>query len=187
MPHHYQEPALLRRYRKGRHPTPPGQLPTDRYSQALDHLVIACTDILLTHQTQIFLAKRQTLPRPSWWIIGGRMRAGESPLVAAQRKLLEEVALDIHRDRLQYIGVYSTCFATRQQPPQHNGLHSLNLTYQVELLRSEKNRLQLAPTEYEQGEWMTIDRIHSLLNPEVVMDQALLQIIQDAAIGNSHL
>jgi ADP-ribose pyrophosphatase YjhB (NUDIX family) len=179
MPHHYQEPDRL--------PPPSAQLPTDRYSQALDHLVIACTDILLTYQTQIFLAKRQTLPRSSWWIIGGRMRAGESPLAAAHRKLLEEVALDIPPDRLQYIGVYSTCFATRQQPPQQNGLHSLNLTYQVELTSSEKNKLELSSTEYERGEWMTIDRIHKLLNPEVVMDQALLQIVQDLAIGNGNL
>jgi ADP-ribose pyrophosphatase YjhB (NUDIX family) len=155
------------------------RLPTQTYSQALDHLVIACVDIVLTHQTEIFLAKRQYPPRPSWWILGGRMVAGEAPLVAASRKIREEAALDVAGDRLQFVGVYSTCFAHRQQPPQQNGLHSLNITYQVELTPIEKAHLKLSTTEYEQGEWMSGDRIRSLLNDQVVMDKALLQIIQD--------
>jgi ADP-ribose pyrophosphatase YjhB (NUDIX family) len=176
MPHHYQD--------SDRHnpTTPADRLPTSLYSQALDHLVIACTDILLTHQTQIFLAKRNAPPRPSWWIIGGRMAAGESPLAAATRKLLEEVALDIAPDRLSYIGVYSTCFSTRQQPPTQNGLHSLNLTYQLELTSHEKSALKLSPTEYAQGEWMKRERLSTLLNPTIALDQALLKIIQEAKV-----
>jgi ADP-ribose pyrophosphatase YjhB (NUDIX family) len=174
MPHHFQDPD------RQNPKAPSDRLSSDLYSQALDHLVIACIDILLTHQSQIFLAKRQSPPRPSWWIIGGRMAAGESPLAAAHRKLLEEVGLAISPDRLSYIGAYSTCFSTRQQPPQHHGLHSLNLTYQVELTPPEKAALDLSPTEYLQGEWMRDDRIAKLLDTAIVMDQALLQIIQDS-------
>jgi ADP-ribose pyrophosphatase YjhB (NUDIX family) len=178
MPHHYQEAD------RQNPTTPVDRLPTTLYSQALDHLVIACIDILLTHQSQIFLTKRSSLPRPSWWIIGGRMAAGESPLAAAHRKLLEEVGLDIAPDRLFYIGVYSTCFSTRQQPPQQNGLHSLNLTYQVELTADEKAALSLSAAEYLEGEWMSDDRIIGILDGAIVMDQALLQVIRDAK--NTH-
>jgi ADP-ribose pyrophosphatase YjhB (NUDIX family) len=178
MPHHYQDAD------RQNPTTPADRLPTALYSQALDHLVIACIDILLTHQSQIFLAKRKSPPRPSWWIIGGRMAAGEAPLAAAHRKLLEEVGLDIAPDRLLYIGVYSTCFSTRQQPPQQNGLHSLNLTYQVELTADEKAALNLSATEYLEGEWMSSDRMTGLLDMAIVMDQALLQIIRDAK--NTH-
>jgi ADP-ribose pyrophosphatase YjhB (NUDIX family) len=173
MPHHYQDAD------RQNPTTPADRLPIALYSQALDHLVIACIDILLTHQSQVFLAKRKAPPRPSWWVIGGRMAAGESPLAAVHRKLLEEVGLDIDCDRLLYIGVYSTCFSTRQQPPQQNGLHSLNLTYQVELTADEKAALSLSATEYLEGEWMSDDRITELLDRAIVMDQALLQIIQD--------
>lgn len=159
--------------------SPSDRLPTETYSQALDHLVIACVDIVLTYQDEIFLAKRKNPPRPSWWILGGRMVAGEAPLVAASRKIREEAALNISGDRLQFVGVYSTCFAQRQQPPQQNGLHSLNITYQAELTSLEKTQLKLSTTEYEQGEWMAGDRICSLLNDKVVIDNALIQIIQD--------
>lgn len=155
------------------------RLPTQTYSQALDHLVIACVDIVLTYQTEIFLAKRKYPPRSSWWILGGRMVAGEAPLVAASRKVWEEAALNVEGDRFQFVGVYSTCFAHRQQFPQTNGLHSLNITYQVELTSTQKAQLQLSTSEYEGGEWMTGDRIYALLNDQIVMDKALLQIIDD--------
>jgi ADP-ribose pyrophosphatase YjhB (NUDIX family) len=170
---HFQDPDRLNPVSSS------DRLPTQTYSQALDHMVIACVDIVLTHQTEILLAKRNHPPRPSWWILGGRMVAGEAPLVAASRKIREEAALDVAGDRLQFIGVYSTCFAYRQQPPQHNGLHSLNITYQVELTAIEKAQLKLSTTEYERGKWMDGDRIRSLLNNQIVMDNALLQIIQD--------
>jgi ADP-ribose pyrophosphatase YjhB (NUDIX family) len=170
---HFQDPDRLNPVSSG------DRLPIQVYSQALDHLVIACVDIVLTHQTEILLAKRKHPPRPSWWILGGRMVAGEAPLAAATRKISEEAALNIAGDRLQFVGVYSTCFADRQQPPQQNGLHSLNVTYQVELTSTEKAQLKLSTTEYEQGKWLAGDRIRSLLNEQVVMDRALLQIIQD--------
>ena len=170
---HFQDPDRLNPATSG------DRLPTEIYSQALDHLVIACVDIVLTYQTEIFLAKRNHPPRPSWWILGGRMVAGEAPLAAASRKIREEAALDISSDRLQFIGVYSTCFAHRQQPPQQNGLHSLNITYQVELTAVEKAQLQLSTAEYEWGEWMGGDRICGLLNDQIVMDKALLQVVQD--------
>jgi len=105
------------------------------------------------------------------------MVAGEAPLAAASRKVREEAALDISSDRLQFIGVFSTCFAHRQQPPQQNGLHSLNITYQVELTAIEKAQLKLSTTEYERGEWMGGDRIDSLLNDQIAMDKALLEVI----------
>lgn len=39
------------------------RLPVDIYSQALDHLVIACVDLVFTHQQQVLLAKRRTIPK----------------------------------------------------------------------------------------------------------------------------
>jgi ADP-ribose pyrophosphatase YjhB (NUDIX family) len=173
---HFQDPDRF-------NPATPGDLlPASVYGQALDHLVIACVDIVLTHESEILLAKRSSPPRASWWILGGRMSAGEAPLAAACRKILEEAGLNVAPDRLQFIGIYSTCFAQRQQPPSKNGLHSLNITYQVELTSVEKENLKLSLTEYDQGEWMADEQIYRLLNDEV-MDLALLQVIRDYRLG----
>jgi ADP-ribose pyrophosphatase YjhB (NUDIX family) len=170
---HFQDPDRINPV------TPQDRLPTATYSTALDHLVIACVDVVLTHQNQVLLAKRNYPPRPSWWVLGGRMIAGEAPLSTACRKVWEEGALQVHRDRFQFIGVYSTCFAQRQQPPQNHGSHSLNITYQIELSDSEKAQLKLSSTEYQAGEWMQLDVINSLLTEQIVMDRALLQILKD--------
>jgi ADP-ribose pyrophosphatase YjhB (NUDIX family) len=170
---HFQDPDRINPA------SPQDRLPTATYSAALDHLVIACVDVVLTHQTQVLLAKRNYPPRQSWWVLGGRMIAGESPPSAACRKIWEEGALQVHSDRFQFIGVYSTCFAQRQQPPQNHGSHSLNITYQIELSAVEKTQLKLSSTEYQAGEWMQLDVIHSLLSEQIAMDSALLQILKD--------
>jgi ADP-ribose pyrophosphatase YjhB (NUDIX family) len=174
---HFQEPD--------RRPPLTTRLDEATYSAALDHLVIVCVDLVLTHQNAVLLAKRNYPPRPSWWILGGRMIAGEDPLTAAGRKLREEGSLQIAPQRLQWIGTYSTCFAKRQQPPQDHGSHSLNITYHLELAATEKAQLHLSPTEYQQQEWLALDSIRPFLTSEDVMDQALLQILSDLR-GRSH-
>lgn len=170
---HYQDPD--------RHnPTQPSdRLPAEVYSQALDYLVIACVDVALLHQNQVLLAHRNRPPRPSWWILGGRMAAGEAPLAAACRKMMEECGLSITPDRLQWVGVYSTCFAQRQQSPQHHGLHSINLTYCIELDATEKARIQLVSTEYDQGQWVGLAQVNDLLKLNDPMDQALRHVLGD--------
>jgi ADP-ribose pyrophosphatase YjhB (NUDIX family) len=172
-PFHFQDPDRVNPV------TPQDRLPESIYSEALDHLVIACVDVVLTHQDQVLLAKRNAPPRPSWWVLGGRMVAGENPLAAASRKLWEEGSLRVDPSRLTWIGVYSTCFAQRQQSPQKHGLHSLNLTYHVELSASEKAQLKLSSTEYHQGEWLKFEHVNSLLTSKIVMDRALLQVLED--------
>ena len=172
---HFEEPERINPV------CPSEQLATEVYSTALDHLVIACVDAVLTHRQQVLLAKRNRYPHPSWWIIGGRMRAGESPQAAISRQVASETKLAFHPDRFTFVGVYSTCFAFRHQPPQHHGSHTLNLTYQIELIASEKAQLQLHQDEHETWEWVNVDRLSSLLNSSHAMDQALLQILQNCA------
>ena len=63
------------------------RLPDVEYGRALDCLVKACCDVIVTvaeedahaqvepMQEQIFLGRRQVEPQPDWWFIGGRMWA----------------------------------------------------------------------------------------------------------------
>lgn len=167
-----------------RHPTgPTDRLPEAIYATALDYLVITCVDLVVTQGDRVLLAKRNREPHPGWWLIGGRMAAGESPALAVQRKASEEAGLvNLAIDRFQFIGVYSTCFARRSQPPQEHGLHSVNLTYQLELTEQEMPNVQLVSSEYDEWRWFQKNDIETLLKPELAMDQALLRIIQDLPI-----
>jgi 8-oxo-dGTP pyrophosphatase MutT (NUDIX family) len=173
---HYEELERI-------NPVCPGdRLATEVYSTALDHLVIACVDAVLICEQQVLLAKRNRYPRPSWWIIGGRMTAGENPEAAICRQVANETKLTgLQPDRFTFIGVYSTCFAFRHQPPSHHGSHTLNLTYQIELTAAEKAQIHLQADEHATWSWVNFDRLSSLLDGNQVMDRALLQILQDCA------
>lgn len=157
------------------------RMPEQEYAAALDYLVFTCVDLVFRFQHQILLARRNCYPRKSWWIVGGRMVAGESPLDTAQRKAGEEAGLDIlDGDRFQFIGVYSTSFAFREQAPSHHGSHSVNLTYLVELTEVETQHLQLVATEYEADyRWVELDQVINLIDPNDALDQALLAIVHD--------
>ncbi|MEM1427654.1 MAG: NUDIX hydrolase, partial [Cyanobacteria bacterium P01_H01_bin.130] len=149
--------------------------------QALDALVIACVDVVLIWGDRILLGERRQPPRPGWWVIGGRMIHGESPIEAVQRKLREEAGLgNVAGDRLSFIGVFSTRFSQRGQPPTNHGLHSINLTYRLELTDEEAEGIILDKREYGRSQWWNRDEIADCLNRDTVMDQALRQILTQA-------
>jgi ADP-ribose pyrophosphatase YjhB (NUDIX family) len=160
-------------------------MPEADYAVALDYLVITCVDLAFVHDGQILLARRNRYPRKTWWIIGGRMVAGESPIATAQRKALEEASLaNLAGDRFHFTGVYSTSFAFREQEPMHHGSHSVNLTYQIELTELEKQLLQLVSSEYEADyRWVDLEQVIHLIDPNDSLDQALLAIVHDIEAG----
>lgn len=159
---------------------PGSKMPTQEYATALDYIVFTCVDLAFTCKKQVLLAKRNRQPRQSWWIVGGRMVAGESPLNAARRKAAEEARLkDLSLERFRYIGAYSTCFALRHQEPVENGSHSVNLTYQIDLSEIEKAHLVLSQEEYEsEWKWVEFNQVQQLLGSHQVLDQCLLHIVQ---------
>lgn len=159
-------------------------MPLTEYALALDHLVLTCVDLVFLWQKQILLARRNRYPRKTWWVVGGRMVAGESPIATAQRKAIAEAGLaHLDSDRFCFIGVYSTSFAFREQAPIHNGSHTVNLTYLVALTEAEKQQVQLSNTEYEAGyQWVDLDQVNRLINPNDSLDQALLAIVHDVKV-----
>lgn len=169
-------------------PEPEPNLPAARqtplsdpeFSRALDHLVIACVDVVLIYQEQILLAKRNQYPRRDWWMIGGRMQVGESPLQAVIRKIDQETNLGrIASDRLQFMNTYSTFFTYRKQEPRHHGLHSLNLVYRLSLTAQEFSQIQLTPLEYETWKWVLFPELVYFLPKSGNLDQALREILNN--------
>lgn len=175
---HFEEPGRV-------NPTLPGaRLPRALYATALDHLVITCVDIVLTHHNHILLGQRRQQPRADWWVLGGRMSVGERPEVAARRKVQTEAGLVLACDRFHFVGVYSTCFAVREQAPAEHGSHTVNLTYQAELTANERDRVQLDADEYTaEWRWLTVQQAEQLLQPPNPLDLALLHILHDLRLG----
>jgi len=157
------------------------QMPETAYAVALDHLVLTCVDLVFLHQNQILLARRNRYPRKTWWVVGGRMVAGESPIATAQRKAFEEAGLPgLASDRFQLVGVYSTSFARREQEPTHHGSHTVNITYLVELTAAEKAEVKLTQSEYDAGDqWVELEQVINLIDPNDSLDQALVAIVHD--------
>ncbi|HEY9616123.1 MAG TPA: NUDIX hydrolase [Microcoleaceae cyanobacterium] len=157
------------------------RMPESLYSNALDYLVITCVDLAFVREGQLLLAQRTRYPRPSWWLIGGRMVAGESPIAAAQRKAAEEAQLkDLAVDRFQFIGAYSTCFAMREQEPQQHGSHTVNLTYRVQLTEVEQTQIQLSQAEYNSHyRWLALSEVEQILDSSNPLDRALQAIVHD--------
>jgi ADP-ribose pyrophosphatase YjhB (NUDIX family) len=154
-------------------------MPQWDYAIALDYLVLACVDLALTYREKILLAQRNRYPRKSWWLLGGRMVAGESPLDTAARKLAEEAHLfSVAPERFRYVGVYSTCFAHREQEPVQHGSHTVNLAFQVELTPDELGKLDLNEEYAPDWKWVNFEDV-GLLLMGTSMDQALQQVITD--------
>ena len=158
-------------------------LPAEAYGRALDALTIACVDLAFFDGTgeRLLLGRRRRAPRNDWWLVGGRMFPGERPIATAQRKAAQEASLDIAPERLHFIGVYSTAFAQRWQPPQSAGLHSLNLTYGAQLTAAEQAAIDLDREEYDRWDWVARSTLADHLAPLDTMDRALLQVVADAA------
>ena len=154
-------------------------MPIDTYSMVLDTVVLTCVDIVFVHHTMILLGQRNRYPMKGWWIIGGRMFAGESPDGAVQRKAKEEAGLEIERSRIQFFGLYSTCFATRHQPPVDHGLHSVNLAHLIEITDDEKDQIRLTSAEYDAWTWISQDEVTAFLNLDRIFDRALNQMLND--------
>jgi hypothetical protein len=65
----------------GEYARPQTFLGDEEYGRALDTFVKGCADVLLEDAAtgELLIARRTCHPQPSWWFMGGRMRAGDSP------------------------------------------------------------------------------------------------------------
>ena len=93
------------------------------YGEALDCLVKACSDLLLQSPDgqRIFIGKRLVHPQPDWWLVGGRIFPGETPVQSCCRLLRRELALEIDPARFQTVCCQSLAWGMRQQPPMEHG------------------------------------------------------------------
>lgn len=128
------------------------------YGRMLDNLVIACVDCILLCQGKILLGQRVREPQADWWVIGGRMRPGESFPVSARRKCREELGLNIAPNHFHYLTTTSLVFAKRAQPPQHHGCHTISVTLWANI--TPRQAAHIHPNdEYRALRWQPLGQV----------------------------
>lgn len=155
----------------------------EEYGKILDSIVIACVDIILICEEEVLMLKRNVYPRKDWWVIGGRMFPGEDPKDTAKRKLKEEVDLDVKKDRFEFLNVYSTAFSKRQQQPQENGSHTLNLLFVLKISEKEKDMIDLSKKEYEDCKWVNFKSLmNNIRSDDIFLTAIYNDLIEKALI-----
>ena len=132
----------------------------EEYARALDTIVKACVDILLTNKDgEILLGKRIIKPFNNWWYIGGRMKPGESIEIAAQRHIKNDTSLNIEAKRLTFISSNTLIWDERLQKPSNNGTCDINTVMTVKLTDDEISNLKYCKNEYSEFKFWKREQI----------------------------
>lgn len=136
------------------HVYPKIHLSDEEYANAIQTLVVVCTDVVFIDRPKktIYLARRASKPAQGWWwFIGGRSRVGEDERSSIQRCVLRETKLTISKERFEFVCMNRYFFKNRAQPPQEVGCDSLCYVFCLELTPEELNGIQLDAQEYVAG------------------------------------
>lgn len=127
----------------------------DAYVQAVSSMVIVCADILFYSASKgvVYLAKRKSKPLSNWWMIGGRIKAGDTGEQGAVNNIKRETGLEVDPSRLKFLAMNRYFFNNRQQEPQDIACDSLSYTYALDISDEEfvVAKEHLDKNEYE---WM---------------------------------
>lgn len=137
-----------------------GQPSNEAYGATLDNVVFATVDCVVVNPNgQMLLGKRQQEPWPDWFIIGGRMKPGETVEQTAQRTVEREIGLvGIDPARFVLLEVASNVWAKRQQPPQENGSHCLSVIM-VLIVTAEEAAAVKQNEEYSELKWEQVEKV----------------------------
>jgi len=133
-------------------------LSDEEYGKVLDSIVITCADIILVNDNKILLGKRSRDPQSDWWIIGGRMKPGESFEEAASRNAGRELGINIDPEKIKYLTTFSGVWDTRHHPPKENGAHTVSVVMWADITDEEKSSIK-TNDEYEAIQWIEPKRI----------------------------
>ena len=133
----------------------------ESYSMALDNIVVACIDVAVTYKGNLLIGKRIYHPQKSWWLIGGRMKTGETARFTASRHVIETIGLRLGQNdlkRYRYLLNFYGAWNKRAHPPISNGTHTHSSIYNLELSEKECQSLVLV-SEFSQIKWVKINEV----------------------------
>ena len=121
-----------------------------------DNVVRACIDCLVLNPIGlIVLGKRRIEPWPDWWTFGGRIIPGDSPEESCARTIQRDLGIKVASDRFFFLDFLSNAFAKRQEPPQENGCHDINLFHGIFLGLDETAAIKCERGEYSETGWFS--------------------------------
>lgn len=111
------------------------ELSNEVYAQAIQSMIIVCTDAVIVDMGQqaIYLAERATKPMQGLWWIGGRRFPQENALKSVRRCFKRETGHDFSDERFTFVDIAEYVWKDREQEPQDAGSHNLVYTFAVEL------------------------------------------------------
>lgn len=124
--------------------TMPGKFLSDEvYAQAMESFVVVCTDTIIINKKRktFYLTKRSVYPLKTWWMVGGRMLAGENPLESIRRCFLRETGIDVNPQRFTFIVFNRYILSYRKQEPRDTGSDSLAHVFSIELSDEEIQKI----------------------------------------------
>lgn len=130
------------------------------YAKVLDNIVVACVDVVVMCEDQILLGRRTQEPaKGMYWVMGGRMKPGETPHQTGCRILRRELALDVKLSRLFDLNTaISYAFARREQQPLNQGCHMLGLYFLLVITPKERDAITRT-AEFSELRWIPARQI----------------------------
>lgn len=80
------------------------------FQTIIKSIPILCVDVVIKYNQKYLLVRRTNEPlKGEWYVVGGRVNIGESALLAAKRKIKEELGITIS-ETLKFKGYYEDFF-----------------------------------------------------------------------------
>lgn len=115
------------------------RVPFAEYRRFLSTMPILCVDCLVVNgRGQFLLVKRKNEPLlGEYWMPGGRVYKGERLVEAVQRKMREEIGVDV--DIVENVGFFEF-FHQKTREKAEGGVHSISFVY---LVRPKSRNIRL--------------------------------------------
>lgn len=145
-------------------------IPSDLYSQILEHMPIPCIDFVLHHKGKVLLTYRTQEPaKDQWWVQGGRIIKGESLTEAVQRLAKREIGSEVKI--IKKLGAYEY-HSDKANFEVKSGTHAIVVVFLVEPVKGDFHvSIDMTHSKYK---W--IDHIEKDLDPyvkEVIKDSTV--------------
>ena len=123
-------------------------IPRNRYMNIIESAPVLCVDLVLVNSTgKYLLVKRCNEPlKGEWWVVGGRVRKGETLQDAGIRMAKQELSVDIYD--LIPLGYFEALF---QKHPfgLEIEFHAVSIVMRADIKDEEKIRLDSQSMEWK--------------------------------------
>lgn len=122
-------------------------IPDHLYREIISVIPIVCVDVVIRNEAgKVLLLRRKNEPlKDQWWVVGGRIHAGEPARQACVRKTFEESGLAI--EELEFLGFYEDVF-DKNSFDEAKPYHTLSLVFETRVTKKQAIHLDAQHTEW---------------------------------------